>query len=36
MVAPVNYVISPFEGNTKPEDPQGLELYLQAMKQIDK
>ena len=27
MVSTVNYVISPFEGNINPRDPQGLKLY---------
>ena len=29
MVNPVNYVVSPFEGNIGTGDPQGLKIYLQ-------
>ena len=36
MMDPVNYVLSPFKGNTNPGDPQGLKLYVQATKEIDK
>ena len=37
MAAPVvNYVLSPFEGNINPGYPQGLKLYLQETKDIDK
>ena len=32
----VNYMLSPFEGNINPENPQGTKLYLQAKKEIDK
>ena len=32
----VNYMLSPFEGNTNPGYTQGLNLYLQATKEIDK
>ena len=31
-----NYVLSPFRGNINPRDPQGIKLYLQATKEIDK
>ena len=31
----VNYVISPFEGNINPGDPQELKLYIQATQEID-
>ena len=30
MAAQVNYVLSPFEGNINPGDPQGIKTYLQA------
>ena len=37
MASPiVNYVIIPFKRNVNPGDPQGLKLYLQAAKEIDK
>ena len=37
MAAPVvNYVLSPFEGEINPENPQGLILYLQEKNKIDK
>ena len=32
----VNYVLSSFEGNINPGDPQGLKLYHQEKKGIDK
>ena len=32
----VNYVLIPFEGDTKYGDPMGLKLYLQATNDIDK
>ena len=32
----LNYVIIPFEGNINPGDPQGLRLYLQSTKEVDK
>ena len=32
----VNYMLSPFEGNTNTENPQGTKLYLQEKKEIDK
>ena len=35
MVAILNYVIIPFEGNINPGDPEGLKLYLQATKDIE-
>ena len=36
MSAQVHYVLSPFKGNTNTGDPQGIKLYLQATKEIDK
>ena len=36
MAAPVNYVLIPFKGNRNSGDPQGLILYLQTTKFIDK
>ena len=36
MAAPINYVLSPFEGNTNTGYPQGIKLYLQSTKKIDK
>ena len=37
MASPVvNYVLSPFEGNINTKDPQGVNLYLQETKEIDK
>ena len=36
MDAVINYVTSPFEGNTNPGDPMGLKNYLQATKEMDK
>ena len=36
MVSPVNYVLIPFEGNTNTGDPQGLNIYLQAAKDMHK
>ena len=37
MEAPVvNYVLIPFKGNINPGDPQGIKLYLQATKEIEK
>ena len=35
-MAAVNYVLSPFEGNTIPGDPTRLKTDLQATKYIDK
>ena len=32
----VNCVLNPSKGNMNPGDPQGLNLYLQATKEIDK
>ena len=32
----MNYVLIPFKGNINPGDPQGIKLYLQATKDIDK
>ena len=32
----VNYILSPFEGEINPENPQGLILYLQEKNNIDK
>ena len=32
----VNYVLSSFEGNINPGYPQGLKLYLQETREIDK
>ena len=32
----VNYLLSPFKGNTNTGYPQGLKLYLWATKEIDK
>ena len=32
----VNYVLIPFEGNINPGDPQGLKIYPQTTKDIDK
>ena len=34
-VAPVNYVLSPFEGNINPGGLQGIKLYIQGIKRID-
>ena len=36
MADPVNYVLSPFEGNTNTGYPQGLNIYLQETKEIHK
>ena len=36
MAAPVNYVLSPFEGNINPGDPQGIKPYIRGTKEIDK
>ena len=36
MEAPVNYVLSPFEGNIHFRDPQRLKLYLWEIKDVDK
>ena len=36
MAAPVNYVLSSFEGGLNPGDPQGVKLHRQATKEIDK
>ena len=36
MVAPVNYLLSPFEGNINNRHPKGIKMYLQATKYIDK
>ena len=36
QMAAVNYVLSPFEGNTNPGYPTGLKLYLQATIEKDK
>ena len=36
MEAPVNYMISPFEGNINLWYPQGVKIYLQPTKEIDK
>ena len=32
MADPVNYVLSPFKGNTNPGYPQGLKIFLQTTK----
>ena len=32
----LNYVIRKFEGDTTPGEPQGLKIYLQATREIDK
>ena len=36
MADPVNYVLSPFEGNTNTGYPQGLNIYLQSINDIYK
>ena len=36
MDTSVNYVLSPLEGNINNGDPQGLKLYIQATKGIEK
>ena len=37
MDAPVvNYALSPFEGSINPGDTQGLKIYIQETKEIDK
>ena len=37
MAAPVmNYVLRPFEGNIDTGYPQGIKIYPQATKEIDK
>ena len=36
MKDPVNYVLSPFEGNKNPRYPQGIKIYLQATQDIYK
>ena len=36
MADPVNYVLSPFEGNTNTGYPQGIKLYLQGKKDTEK
>ena len=36
MESPVEYVLIPSEGNVNHGDPQGLKLYLQAIKEIEK
>ena len=36
MVDPVKYVIRQFKGNINPRDPQGIKLYLQSTKGIEK
>ena len=35
-MAVVNYVLSIFEGDTNPGDPQGLKIYIQATSEIEK
>ena len=36
MAAPINCVLSQFEGNINHVDTTGLRLYLQSIKKIDK
>ena len=36
MVSPVNFVLIQFEDKINYGDPQGIKLYLQAKKDIDK
>ena len=36
MEAPENYVLITFEGNINTGYPQGIKIYLQAAKEIDK
>ena len=36
MTAPINYVLSPFEGNINTGDQTGLKLCLRATKEIEK
>ena len=37
ITAPVvKYVFNPYEWNINPGDPQGIKLYLQATKEIEK
>ena len=31
----VKYELRPFEGNINPRNPQGVNIYLQATKQIE-
>ena len=36
MEAEVNYVLSPSEENINPGNPQGLKIYLQSTKEVEK
>ena len=36
MAVQVNYVLSLFEGNINPGDPQGVKLYIQETRETDK
>ena len=36
QISPVNYMLSPFEGNINPGDSTGIKLYFQAAKDKDK
>ena len=36
MDNPVNYILRPFELRTNPRDPQGMDIYLQEARKIEK